>query len=114
MDRRKFLGAAMVGVAGASMAAAQQTEADSPVESVGRNGHGACGLSCEACRMRLNGKCPGCGEGTKANCAILRCTQEKELTYCAECPGLPCPKIENSGKFGEPWLEKLRNAPVPA
>jgi hypothetical protein len=63
--------------------------------------------------MKLNGACPGCGQGKKAECPVLKCAQGKGLAYCAECKGLPCPKITKSGKFGDPWLEKLAAAPVP-
>ncbi|MDA3924188.1 MAG: DUF3795 domain-containing protein [Kiritimatiellae bacterium] len=63
--------------------------------------------------MKLNGKCPGCGVGAKANCPILKCVQMKKLSCCAECKGYPCPKIKASGKFGEKWMEKVAKAPLP-
>ena len=99
--------AAALGTAGAVAMAADQP-AGAKAE------HGACGLSCAACRMRLNGKCGGCGQGAKAECAILKCAKMKKLTFCAQCKGYPCPKIKASGKFGDAWLEKIGKAAVPA
>jgi len=107
MNRRDFITAAALSTACAATAMAQD-KSTSPAK-----GHGACGLSCAACRMYLNGKCKGCGQGAKAECAILKCAQMKKLAYCAQCKGYPCPKIKNSGKFGNTWLDKMGNAPVP-
>lgn len=107
MNRRRFITAATVGVATATLGLAAEKSCEVKAE------HGACGLSCAGCRMKLNGKCPGCGQGMKAECAILKCAQMKKLTYCAQCKGFPCAKIKESGKFGEAWLEKLGKAPLP-
>jgi hypothetical protein len=63
--------------------------------------------------MYLNGKCPGCGKGMKAECAILTCAGMKGLAYCAQCKGYPCAKIKESGKFGQPWMDKIAQAPLP-
>lgn len=109
MNRQKFIGAAAVSLTGVALVA---TEAKA--EKKGKAEHGACGLSCKACRMQLNGKCPGCGEGMKANCPILKCAQMKKLDYCAQCKGYPCAKIKDSGKFGEPWMKKIGGAPLPS
>lgn len=99
---------AALGTAGAAVAMAANEPASGKVE------HGACGLSCAACRMQLNGKCSGCGQGAKAQCAIFKCAQMKHLTYCAQCKGYPCPKIKTSGKFGDAWLDKMGKAAIPA
>ena len=107
MNRRKFITAAAVSAATASIGLAAESG------SKKQPGHGACGLSCEACRMKLLGKCPGCGKGKKAECKILKCAQMKNLAYCAQCKGYPCAKIKDSGKFGEAWLNKTGSAPVP-
>jgi hypothetical protein len=107
MNRRTFIAAATIGAASATMGIA--ADKASPEKSE----HGACGLSCSACRMQLLGKCPGCGQGKKAECKILNCAQMKKLTYCAQCKGYPCAKIKESGKFGDTWLKKMGEAPVP-
>ena len=106
MNRRTFIGAAAV-TAAATLAGAQEKACSAKGE------HGACGLSCNTCRMKLNGKCPGCGVGAKAKCPILKCVQMKKLTCCAQCKGYPCAKIKASGKFGEKWMEKISKAPLP-
>ena len=109
MNRRRFIATAGAAVtAGAAIAMAEGKPAKTSAE------HGACGLSCAACRMKLNGKCGGCGTGAKAQCAILKCAQMKTLTYCAQCKGYPCLKIKKSGKFGEAWLSKMGKAPIPS
>ncbi|MBL7114792.1 MAG: DUF3795 domain-containing protein [Kiritimatiellae bacterium] len=108
MDRRHFIAAATLSTAGAALAATEGKKAKCSSE------HGVCGLSCAACRMKLNGKCSGCGTGAKAECAIVKCAQMKKLTYCAQCKGYPCPKIKQSGKFGDAWLSKMAKAPVPS
>lgn len=108
MNRRQFIAATGVGTAGTTLAVAGQKQ------EVSRAGHGACGLSCAACRMKLNGKCDGCGKGAKAQCAIFQCAQKKKLNFCAQCKDYPCPKVKNSGKFGDAWLDKMAKAPVPA
>ena len=107
MNRRKFITAATIGVTAATLGIAADKA------SAAKSAHGACGLSCSACRMQLLGKCAGCGQGKKAECKIYKCAQMKKLTYCAECKGYPCAKIKASGKFGEAWLNKMGNAPVP-
>ena len=108
MKRRKFMTTAALGTVAATVAIAADKPAGEKVES------GACGLSCAACRMQLNGKCRGCGQGAKAECAIFKCAQMKKLTYCAQCKGYPCPKIRTSGKFGDAWLDKMSKVAVPA
>lgn len=115
MDRRFFIAAAALGTAGAATSIAKDTTQDKTEEKKIERapGHGVCGLSCAACRMKLNGTCKGCGKGPKAECAIFKCAKEKELAYCAQCKGYPCPKIKKSGKFGDAWLEKTGKAPVP-
>jgi hypothetical protein len=108
MNRRQFIATATLSTAGAALAMAQANPEATKAE------HGACGLSCAACRMQLNGKCDGCGKGAKAECAILKCAQTKKLRFCAQCKGYPCAKIKDSGKFGAAWLDKMANASVPA
>ncbi len=107
MNRRHFITAAALGTAGAALVMAEEKP------DVAKAEHGACGLSCAACRMKLNGKCDGCGKGPKAKCAILQCAQMKKLSFCAQCKGYPCTKIKESGKFGDAWLDKMAKAPVP-
>lgn len=106
MNRRKFIGAAAICTV-ATLAGAQEKA------SAAKGEHGACGLSCKTCRMKLNGKCPGCGVGAKAECPILKCVQMKKLNCCAECKGYACQKIKDSGKFGEKWMETISKAPLP-
>lgn len=113
MKRREFLGAAALTVAGTSLALGQEAEKDQEKKEDSNLGmHGACGLSCKACRMKINGKCKGCGIGKKAECAILKCAQEKKLEFCAQCKGYACEKIKKSGKFGEAWMKKIADAPI--
>lgn len=63
--------------------------------------------------MQLNGECAGCGVGPKADCPILRYARKESLDFCAQCKGYPCPRIKKGGKFGDAWLEKLAEEPVP-
>ena len=107
MNRRKFLAAAAVSATAPSLAIAHDKDEKAASE------HGACGLSCAGCRMHLIGKCAGCGQGAKAECAILQCAKMKKLTFCAQCKGYPCPKIRDCGKFDDAWLDKMAKAPVP-
>ncbi len=110
MKRRKFLGVAAITAAAVPMAMGQDDAAGEKKKGMGV--HGACGLSCNACRMKLNGKCKGCGIGKKAECPILKCAQEKKLEYCAQCKGYACEKIKKSGKFGDSWMKKIAEAPL--
>jgi hypothetical protein len=111
MDRRKFLGAAAMTAAAAPLAMAGKDAEEEGKKCMGE--HGACGLSCNACRMKLNGKCKGCGIAMKAKCPILTCAQDKNLEFCGQCKGYPCDKIKKSGKFGEKWMKKIAEAPLP-
>ena len=113
MNRRRFLAAATLGAAAPGLAIAQEKEKEKKKKKKTRAGHGACGLSCAGCRMHLIGRCAGCGDGGKAECPILQCAKIKELSFCAQCKGYPCPKIRDSGKFGDAWLDKMAKAPVP-
>ncbi|MBN2451823.1 MAG: DUF3795 domain-containing protein [Lentisphaeria bacterium] len=106
MNRRKFIGAAALTAAGAALTTAQETKKENVA-------HGACGLSCAGCRMQLNGKCAGCGQGPKAACAVFQCVQMKKLSFCAQCKGYPCPKLKEINKFSDAWMKKIGEAPLP-
>jgi hypothetical protein len=114
MQRRHFIAASTVGISALAAAASAAEVPPAGGDPAPMRQGGACGLSCAACRMKLNGKCPGCGQGKKAECAILQCATMKGHTYCAQCPGLPCDKLRQAGKLGEAWMEKLGQAPMPS
>lgn len=66
----------------------------------------ACGISCDVCKLNLNGTCSTCGPGTSAiaarklsaqqrilgaPCAILACAQMNQIEYCMrDCSTFPC------------------------
>jgi hypothetical protein len=59
-----------------------------------------CGLYCGACKMYLNGKCPGCTKNDKAAwCKIRSCTNEYSFLSCADCKQfedpMDCKKFNN-------------------
>jgi hypothetical protein len=59
-----------------------------------------CGLYCGACKMYLNGKCPGCAKNEKATwCKIRSCTLENSYSSCADCKQygdpMDCKKFNN-------------------
>jgi Domain of unknown function (DUF3786) len=67
---------------------------------------GACGISCDVCRLHVVGVCSTCGPGNStigkeklaaqmrifgAGCPILACAAEKELGHCTrDCDQFPC------------------------
>jgi hypothetical protein len=55
---------------------------------------GVCGVACEACPRRKEGKCPNGIMGCKARenkfCAICTCAFQKGVGLCFECPSFPC------------------------
>ena len=67
---------------------------------------GACGISCDVCKLNLLGNCSSCGSGTSADaekklaaqqrllggtCAILACAKENQIEYCMrDCNQFPC------------------------
>ena len=65
-----------------------------------------CGMNCMVCYKHCNAKkpCGGClpGDENKPNhcrkCKIKSCIQEKNKTYCFECPDFPCRLIHSLEK----------------
>ena len=83
-----------------------------------RNMTAPCGLDCFNCPMYMassneklretiaenlkipaeKAQCKGCRNengtigfiGMKEPCNVYRCTQEKEIDFCSDCPGFPC------------------------
>jgi hypothetical protein len=67
---------------------------------------GACGISCDACRLNVIGVCSSCGAGTSPEavrkrdaqirilgqaCPILECAILNQHSYCLrDCDGFPC------------------------
>ena len=70
---------------------------------------GACGISCDACRLYAQGICSSCGPGGTgtaqnklkaqtrvlgAACPVLACALEKGVVFCPrDCDGFPCDKF---------------------
>ncbi|MEW6666648.1 MAG: DUF3786 domain-containing protein [Thermodesulfobacteriota bacterium] len=70
---------------------------------------GACGIDCDACRLKLMGLCSTCGSGTSPEgrtklaaqftilgspCPILECAIEKHVDHCiGDCTGFPCERF---------------------
>ena len=71
---------------------------------------GACGISCDACRLRMLGVCSSCGPGTSIEartkmgaqmrilgspCPILECAVANGVAFCLrDCPRFPCPHFK--------------------
>ncbi len=67
---------------------------------------GACGISCDVCKLNLLGTCSSCGPGTspeaekklaaqqrllRSTCSILACANMNQLDYCMrDCHQFPC------------------------
>lgn len=53
-----------------------------------------CGLHCTECEYKESGGCNGCknmnGKLFWGECPVAVCCQNKGLTYCGECPDIPC------------------------
>lgn len=72
---------------------------------------GACGISCDVCRLFVAGVCSTCAPGTderakekldvqlkviKMHCPILACAVEKKVGYCLkDCNEFPCANFEH-------------------
>ena len=65
-----------------------------------------CGINCMVCYKHCNTKkpCAGCIVGDLGKpehcrkCKIKNCIDEKESTYCYECPDFPCKLVKNLEK----------------
>ncbi len=53
-----------------------------------------CGIACERCPRRIQGKCPvgeqGCIPRENKMCKICNCAYNKAIRYCFECSEFPC------------------------
>lgn len=72
---------------------------------------GACGISCDVCKLNLLGTCSSCGPGTSLEaekklaaqrrllgspCSILACANLNQLEYCMrDCHQFPCDNFRN-------------------
>ncbi len=98
-------------------------------------GTGACGISCDACRLHLLGACSSCGPGNGsealgkmaaqirimgAPCPILDCAVANGVAYCLrDCPRFPCHHFKAGPyPFSEGFLNmqerRLKEAPPSA
>jgi len=85
-------------------------------------GTGACGISCDVCRLNVRGLCSSCGAGTEpaaseklkvqyrlfqGYCPILKCASEHEISYCLrDCRHFPCRAFEQGPyPFSQGFLE---------
>ena len=73
-------------------------------------GTGACGISCDVCRLRVRGLCSSCGAGTdpvakeklgaqyrifRGTCPVLQCAFDRGIAYCPrDCRHFPCEVFE--------------------
>ncbi len=55
---------------------------------------GVCGVACEACPRRTEGKCPnghiGCTPRENPFCEICACAFRRGMDLCFRCPDFPC------------------------
>lgn len=55
---------------------------------------GVCGVACEACPRRREGKCPngtmGCEARENRFCEVCTCAFHKGVGLCFQCPEFPC------------------------
>jgi len=82
---------------------------------------GACGISCDTCRLRVLGICSTCGSGRSREatqklaaqvrffsmaCPILACAVERKIDYCPrDCREFPCDRFRESAyPFSEGYL----------
>ena len=60
---------------------------------------GVCGVACEACPRRTEGKCPNGDQGCVARenkfCVICSCAYAKGVKLCFQCPEFPCETTKN-------------------
>ena len=85
-------------------------------------GTGACGISCDACRLNVRGLCSSCGAGPEpasgeklkaqyrlfqGYCPILKCASERKIAYCPrDCREFPCRAFEQGPyPFSHGYLE---------
>ncbi len=93
---------------------------------------GACGISCDVCRLYVTGVCGTCGAGTSWEasakievqkklfnqpCPILACAQMNGIGYCnRDCDAFPCENFRSGPyPFSEGYLamqERRRNIPA--
>ncbi len=71
---------------------------------------GACGIHCDACRLKADGKCSTCGPGDSEEasrklaaqvrflgspCPILECARSRAIPYCLrDCNEFPCQRFQ--------------------
>ena len=86
---------------------------------------GACGISCDACRLHQRGLCSSCGSGTSRQarlkieaqlrllgspCPILACARLNRIEYCLrDCDQFPCENFSSQGVAGYPYSENYLN-----
>lgn len=59
-----------------------------------------CGLNCGLCLMKLDGYCPGCGGGAgNQSCTVARCSLQRGVEYCFQCPEYPCQSYQNFDRY---------------
>ena len=85
-------------------------------------GTGACGISCDVCRLRVRGLCSSCGAGTEpvarekleaqykifhGTCSVLQCAFDRQIDYCPrDCRSFPCGIYEQGPyPFSQGFLE---------
>lgn len=85
-------------------------------------GTGACGISCDACRLKARGLCSSCGAGTETAarekldaqarifqgyCPVLKCAFDRQIAYCPrDCRRFPCRVFEQGPyPFSQGFLE---------
>jgi hypothetical protein len=61
---------------------------------------GVCGIACEKCPRRVQGKCPhgpsACEPMENEFCGVATCAFRRGVRLCFECPDFPC-KVTKSG-----------------
>jgi len=79
-----------------------------------------CGIDCDACSFKAEGKCEGCrisaakGECVwGGRCGLFDCVTEKALPHCGKCEAFPCDELTEAHRNENPGgngieIENLR------
>ena len=75
----------------------------------------ACGESCEGCRKKASGACPGCvgADGyvpewaESGRCRVHACARSHGARYCFACPEFPCGDLSRMMPWKADAAERL-------
>lgn len=75
----------------------------------------ACGESCEHCKKKREGSCPGCiaADGLvpewaeSGGCRIHACAKAHHARFCGVCEAFPCDQVKALMPWNEHCIEEL-------